>query len=143
MRACHLKASTLILIAAICLSERPAQSRAADAVKPPAATQPATTQPVAIKWDQAAKHVGETCTVTGPVVGTHVTKDAKALILNVGKDYQDPAHFSIMISVDDKHPAKEDDYKGKTVTVTGKVELYRKAAEIKVAKAADVTVEKE
>ncbi len=109
----------------------------------PAATMPATTAPVVIKWEEAARHVGQTVTITGPVKGTHVTGNKEALILNIGKDYPDPARFTVMIATDDKHPAKEADYKDKTVTVTGKVEIYRKVPEIKIAKAGDVVVAKE
>ena len=114
-----------------------------DAAKAPA-SQPttATTAPVVVKWEDAAKHVGETVTVTGPVKGTHVTTGGKSLVLNIGKDFPDATRMSIMITTDADHPAKAEDYKDKSVTVTGKVELYRKVAEIKIAKAADVTIEK-
>lgn len=124
----------VLMIGAICLI-----GSLPKAVGAPA-TQPATTTASAIKWDAASKHVGETATVTGPVMGTHVTGNGEALILNVGKDYPDPGRFSVMINIDPKHPASEAAYKGKTVTVTGKIELYRKVPEIK-AKPSDVTVE--
>jgi hypothetical protein len=110
----------------------------------PAASQPTsapTTAAVAITWDQAKDHVGETVTVTGPVKGTHVTTGGKALVLNIGKDYPDTTRLSIMISTNEKNPASADTYKDKTVTVTGKVELYRNSAEIKT-KPADVTIDK-
>jgi hypothetical protein len=108
----------------------------------PAASQPATTGPaVTITWDQAATHVGETVTVTGPVMGTHSITGGKALVLNVGKDYPDAARLTIMIKTDDKNPVSPDTYMGKTVTVTGKVELYRKIPEIKTTPA-DVTTAK-
>jgi DNA/RNA endonuclease YhcR with UshA esterase domain len=103
----------------------------ADPATQPAASQP-TTAPIVISWEQAAKHVGETATVTGPVKGTHITSNGKSLILNVGKDYPDPGRFSIMIAIDAKHPADESAYTGKTVTATGKIELYRKVPEVKV-----------
>jgi ATP sulfurylase len=103
----------------------------ADPATQPASTQP-TTAPLTINWDEAAKHVGETATVTGPVKGTHVTTNHKSLILNIGKDYPAADRFSVMIAVDDKHPADESAYKDKAVTVTGKIELYRRVPEIKV-----------
>jgi hypothetical protein len=105
------------------------------------ATGPATTTASAITWDLASKHVGETLTITGPVMGTHVTTGGKSLVLNIGKDYPDPTRFTIMIKTDDKNPASADTYMGKTVTVTGKIELYRKVPEVKV-NPADVTIEK-
>ena len=100
-----------------------------------------TTSVANITWDQASKHVGETVTVNGPVAGTHVSTAGTALILNVGKDYPDPSRFSVMINTDATHPASADTYSGKNITVTGKIELYRKVPEIK-AGPADVTVEK-
>jgi len=139
MRRIFVKTSlTLIAIGTICLGNK---SSADDAVKP--ATMPATTTAAAINWDQAAKHVGETVTVTGPVKGTHVSTGGKTLILNIGKDYPDPGRFSIMIATDAKNPAKADDYTGKTVTVTGKIVLYRNVPEIKADKAAELTIEKQ
>jgi hypothetical protein len=102
----------------------------ADPATQPAATQP-TTSPAAINWDEAAKHVGETVTITGPVKGTHVTSGGKSMVLNIGKDYPAADRFSVMITVDAKHPADEPAYKDKTITVTGKVELYKKVPEIK------------
>jgi DNA/RNA endonuclease YhcR with UshA esterase domain len=126
---------TMVPIAAACWTANVEQAKAAPA------TQPATTQSSAsITWDQAANHVGETVTVTGPVVGTHMTAK-KQLILNLGKDYPDVTRFSIMIDPVDKETLSEDTYKGKTVTVTGKIILYRKAPEI-IGKSADVTIEK-
>jgi DNA/RNA endonuclease YhcR with UshA esterase domain len=104
-----------------------------------ATTGPATTTASAISWDEAARHVGETLTVTGPVAGTHVTTGGKSLVLNIGKDFPDPSRFSIMIQLDKDTPATADSFTGKTVTVTGKIELYRKVPEIK-AKQADVAI---
>jgi DNA/RNA endonuclease YhcR with UshA esterase domain len=123
-------------IAAICGIGNMNRAGAASTTQSAATTTAATP---AITWDEAAKHVDETVTVTGPVVGTHVTS-TKALVLNIGKDYPDPARFSVMITPKDKEELSEDSYKGKTVTVTGKIVLYKKVPEIK-AKSADVTIE--
>jgi DNA/RNA endonuclease YhcR with UshA esterase domain len=141
MRVTTIQLSLLVLIAAVCSMNR-ADTVRAGATTQAAATQP-TTAPVVVQWEEAARHVGQTVTITGPVKGTHVTGGGKALILNVGKDYPDAKRFTVMITTDEKNPAKAEDYVDKTVTVTGKVELYRNVAEIKVAKAADVTVAKE
>jgi hypothetical protein len=108
----------------------------------PAVTGPATTSAsVTITWDQAAAHVGETVTATGPVIGTHVTTGGSALILNIGKDFPDPTRLSIMIKTDPNNPVSPDTYQDKTVTVTGKIELYRKAAEIKTTPADVIIVQ--
>ena len=113
----------------------------ADAPATQPTTGPATTTASAITWDLASKHVGETLTVTGPVMGTHTTTGGKSLVLNIGKDFPDPTRFTIMIKTDDKNPASADTYTGKNVTVTGKIELYKKVPEVKV-NPADVTIEK-
>jgi DNA/RNA endonuclease YhcR with UshA esterase domain len=122
------------LLLIVCLIGTMDTARADSTTKP--ATTTATTQ--AINWDEAAKHVGETLTITGPVVGTHITSK-KQLVLNLGKDYPDVTRFSIMINPDDKEELSEATYKGKTVTVTGKITLYRKAPEV-ICKTADVKI---
>lgn len=97
-----------------------------------------TTAATAINWDQAAKHVGETATVTGPVKGTHAA--GKNVVLNVGKDFPAADRFTIYLPFDAAGGTADAQYVGKTVTVTGKIELYKKVPEIKAAKASDVTV---
>jgi hypothetical protein len=96
------------------------------------ATTKPTTVPAVIPWADAAKHVGETVSITGPVISTHKSAAGKTVSLNIGKDYPDPGRFTIFVSTD-----KPDDadaaYKGKSVTVIGKVLLYKKVAEIKAS----------
>ena len=102
-------------------------------------TGPATTQ-ATLTWDQAAQHVGETATVTGPVIGVHAVSGGHVL-LNVGKDYPDPSRLTIFLTPGDNAPDPEETYVGKTVSVTGKVETYKKSTEIR-AKSEDLTVQK-
>jgi hypothetical protein len=103
-------------------------------------TGPATTTASAISWDQAAKHVGATLTVTGPVVGTHKVSGGH-VVLNVGKDFPDSKRFTAFVTLGDDHADPDTTYKGKTISVTGKIELYHDIAEIR-AKAADVKIQK-
>jgi DNA/RNA endonuclease YhcR with UshA esterase domain len=111
------------------------------AVRPAVADDaPATSKPVAIDWSGAAKHVGETVTVTGPVISTHASNGGKSVSLNIGKDYPATDRFTIFVTTD-KAASADDTYKGKTVTVTGKIVLYKKVPEIKVDEK-DVTVAK-
>jgi DNA/RNA endonuclease YhcR with UshA esterase domain len=99
-----------------------------------------TSKPVAIDWSDAAKHVGETVTVTGPVISTHASTNGKTVSLNIGKDYPAADRFTIYLTTD-KAAKADETYKGKTVTVTGKVVLYKKTPEIK-ADEKDVTITK-
>jgi hypothetical protein len=103
-------------------------------------TGPATTNTSAITWDQAAKHVGEKLTVTGPVVGTHKVAGGR-VVLNVGKDFPDASRFTVFLTLGDDHTDPDATYKGKTISVTGKIELYHDVAEIR-AKAVDVKIQK-
>ncbi len=97
-----------------------------------------TTGPAAaaISWADAGKHVGETVTVTGKVVGTHAA--GKNIVLNVGKDFPEKDRFTVMMPFDEAAGSADDQFVGKTMTVTGKVKLYKGVAEITTRKAADV-----
>jgi hypothetical protein len=103
------------------------------------ATMP-TTGPSAIDWSEAAKHVGETVAVTGPVKGTHVA--GERVVLNIGKDFPDKDRFTIFVPFDAAAGSADDQFVGKTATVTGKVKMYKGVPEIVAEKATDVTVRK-
>jgi hypothetical protein len=94
-----------------------------------------------INWDAAKDHVGETVTVTGPVAGTHVSRDRDEFMLNVGRDYPDASRF-VIYCPQSKGPSDLDQaYKGKTVSVHGEIVLYHDVPEIK-AQAKDIVVSK-
>ena len=105
-----------------------------------APTSQPTTGPsaAAVDWSEAAKHAGETVTVTGPVMGVHVS--GANVVLNVGKDFPDDDRFCIMLPFDAAKGSPEDQFVGKTATVTGPVKKYRKVFEIVAKSAADVTL---
>ena len=102
---------------------------AADAPSTEPTTMP-TTEPVAITWDRAKDHVGQSVTVTGPVVGTHDFDDA--VVLNVGKDFPDPDRFTVYVKMDMSSDATKPAFltAGTTISVTGKLKLFKKVAEI-------------
>jgi DNA/RNA endonuclease YhcR with UshA esterase domain len=87
-----------------------------------------TTGPSSINWDQAKDYIGQNVTVTGPVVGTHDFGDAA--VLNVGKDYPSPERFTVYIPADKRAGMPTDLDDGKTISVTGKVKMYRGVPEI-------------
>jgi hypothetical protein len=98
-----------------------------------------TSQPAsALDWSVAAKHVGETVTITGPVKGTHAA--GKNIVLNLGKDFPEKDRFTVMLPFDESAGSADDQFVGKTATVTGKVKLYKGVPEIVTKKAADVTL---
>ncbi len=105
------------------------------------ATSPASAPSgAAIDWSEAAKHVDETVTVTGPVKGIHMAK--KNVVLNVGKDYPAKDRFTVMVPFTGDEAAAKEQFVDKTVTVTGKVKLYKEIPEIVAKKASEVTVQK-
>ena len=101
---------------------------------------PTTAPAAAIDWSAAGKHVGETVTVTGKVMGTHMA--GKNVILNVGKDYPEKDRFTVMLPFDEAKGSADDQFVGKTATITGAVKLYKGVAEITTHNAGDLTVQK-
>ncbi|MGA2443315.1 MAG: hypothetical protein ABSH08_20375 [Tepidisphaeraceae bacterium] len=104
------------------------------------ATQPTTmptTNPSRITWDQAKDHIGQSVTVTGPVVDTHDFGDAA--VLNVGKDFPNPDRFTVYIPADKRTGFPADLDNGKTISVTGTLKLYHDVPEIE-ADAAHIVV---
>ena len=87
-----------------------------------------TTAPVAITWDQAKDHVGETATVTGTVIGIH--DFGQAAVLNVGKDFPAPDRFTVYIVADKRDDMPKDLDKGKSISVTGKIKMFHNVPEI-------------
>jgi hypothetical protein len=85
----------------------------------------------AIPPDDAARHVGETATVEGKVFSVFVSKKNNAF-LNIGGDYPNQPFTAAMLA----HSAESDlisnakKYEGKTVAVTGKIQLYKGKPEI-------------
>lgn len=126
----HLSAALLFTLAGASIAFSQASTQ-------PAATAPAS-QPTTIPWSDAKNHVGKTVTVSGPVIATHTSTNGKNITLNVGKDFPDKERFSVFLPAIDK---PDDLYKGRTISVTGKIELYRDSPQIKAAHK-DITVEK-
>lgn len=81
---------------------------------------------------EAAKHIGETITITDKLFGGKFFDNTKMTLLDIGGNNPNQA-FTIMIPGEDKSKFKgspEVDYKGKTITVTGKVVDYKGKPEI-------------
>jgi DNA/RNA endonuclease YhcR with UshA esterase domain len=78
---------------------------------------------------EAAKHVGETATITGMVDGVHQSgKDN--IFLNMGGKYPDQAFTAFIPSSSAGKFPNPQQYEGRTVSVTGKITLYKGKPEI-------------
>jgi hypothetical protein len=87
-----------------------------------------TTLPTNITWDQAKDHIGQSVTVTGPVVGAHDFGDAA--VLNIGKDYPSPDRFTVYIPAGKRTGIPDDLDNGKTISVTGTLKMFHDVPEI-------------
>ena len=88
---------------------------------------------------EAAKHVGEKCTVEMQVKSTGKGREGSVVFLNSEEDYKDTKNFTVFLDkevLEKFRKAKIDDpadhFKGKTIRVTGTVKLYRERPEIAV-----------
>jgi hypothetical protein len=73
-------------------------------------------------WDEAASHIGETATVTGPVIDSIDVPfpDGRTdPVLSVGEPFG-PGAFMVRLMMD-RDALPEDLYVGKTISVTGKI----------------------
>ena len=87
---------------------------------------------------EAAKHVGETATVTDKVDGVHQSgKDN--IFLNMGGKYPNQAFTAFIPSSSAAQFSNPQQYEGRTVTVSGKITLYRGKPEIVVTSPSQIT----
>ncbi len=112
----------------------------------PTTNPPVIPAPSAILWSEAINHIGERTTVYGPVIGATYASSSKGqpTFLNVGKNYPDPARFTVLIWGSDRSkfsPAPEIQYKGKTIYVYGLIEIYKGSAEIIVTSPSQIQVQ--
>jgi DNA/RNA endonuclease YhcR with UshA esterase domain len=95
--------------------------------------------------EEAAKMVGKEVTVEFKVQATGAVSNL--VFLNSETDRNGPKNFTVVLqesAVDELAKEKiakpRDHYKGKTVLVTGKIELYQDKPQIKVTKASQIKV---
>jgi DNA/RNA endonuclease YhcR with UshA esterase domain len=87
---------------------------------------------------EAAKHVGETATVTGNVDGFHQSGKGN-IFLNMGGKYPNQAFTAFIPSASAGQFSNPQQYEGRTVAVSGKLTLYRGKPEIVVTSASQIT----
>lgn len=88
--------------------------------------------------EEAAKHVGETATVTGKVDGFHQSGKGN-IFLNMGGAYPNQAFTAFIPSGSAVQFTNAQQYDGKTVSVSGKIQLYKGKPEIIVNSPSQVT----
>jgi endonuclease YncB( thermonuclease family) len=103
------------------------------------------TCPGAISWRDARAHTGVRGTVKGPVVGTLYASGSnrRPTFLNLGYDYPDPERVTVIIWGGNREKFRvppEDAYAGKTICVTGLIELYRNLPEIEVSSPSQIEI---
>src|SRR5437016_8796720 len=78
---------------------------------------------------EAAKHVGETATVTDRVEGVHQSGKGN-IFLNMGGKYPNQAFTAFIPSGSAAQFSQPQQYEGRTVAVSGKIALYHGKPEI-------------
>jgi DNA/RNA endonuclease YhcR with UshA esterase domain len=88
----------------------------------------------------AAKHVGETATVTDRVDGVHQSGKGN-IFLNMGGKYPNQAFTAFIPSGSAGQFSNPQQYEGKTVSVSGKITLYRGKPEIVVTSSSQISAQ--
>lgn len=89
--------------------------------------------------EEAAKHIGETATVTDKVDDVYQAKGGN-IFLNLGGHHPDEA-FTVFIAATNADAFKDfKSYEGKTISVTGKIQEHKDKPEISVKSPSDITV---
>jgi hypothetical protein len=86
----------------------------------------------------AAKHVGETCTIIGTVDGFKQSKGR--IFLDMGGRYPNQAFTAYIPPESAAQFADAAKYEGRTISVSGTITLYKGRPEIKVNSPSQITV---
>jgi DNA/RNA endonuclease YhcR with UshA esterase domain len=87
---------------------------------------------------EAAKHVGETATITDKVDGVHQSGKGN-IFLNMGGKYPNQAFTAFIPSSSAAQLSNPQQYEGRTVAVSGKIALYKGKPEIIVNSPSQIT----
>ena len=89
-----------------------------------------TSTPPVIAPNEARNHVGEVVTVEGLAAEVHHAASGKVTFIDMGARYPNNPFAGVIFSGDASKFPNVDNLEGKTIDVTGKVQLYRNAPEI-------------
>jgi DNA/RNA endonuclease YhcR with UshA esterase domain len=87
---------------------------------------------------EAAKHVGESATVTDKVDGVHQSGKGN-IFLNMGGKYPNQAFTAFIPASSAAQFSQPQQYEGRTVAVSGKITLYRGKPEIIVTSPSQIS----
>lgn len=93
--------------------------------------------PASYSAAEAAKHIGETATVTDRVDGVHQSGKGNSF-LNMGGKYPNQAFTDFIPTGSAAQFSQPQQYEGRTVAVSGKITLYRGKPEIIVTSPAQI-----
>lgn len=99
----------------------------------------------AVGWSEARKHVGETVTIHGPVLGSKYasTSSGQPTFIDIGAPYPDTSRVSIVVWGDHRASfpgSPEDIYLGKTISVTGEIYIHNGVCNIEVQSPSQIQV---
>ena len=122
------------------------QETTIESTAPVVTSPPAPPEPQGIPWNEAAAHVGEQGTVTGPVVSTRLASSSKGqpTFLNVGAAYPSPNRFTVVVWIENRSnfpSPPENMYAGKTIAVTGAITSYQGSPQIEVSSPSQIQVQ--
>jgi len=103
------------------------------------AAETATTRPGTVTAADAAAHIGETVTVEGIVSEVHVSE--RATFIDLGGRYPNEEFTGVIFTSDAGAFSDVDAYEGKTVDITGTVQLYRGRPEIILTSPSQIRIE--
>jgi DNA/RNA endonuclease YhcR with UshA esterase domain len=96
--------------------------------------------PPVITPNDAAKHVGDVVTVEGQVAAVHHLASAKVTFIDMGARYPNNPFSAVILSADASKFPNVENLEGKTIGITGKVQLYKKSPEILLTDAAQIKI---
>jgi DNA/RNA endonuclease YhcR with UshA esterase domain len=143
LAACASSPIILTQVVTVVVTAAPPAATAAPAE--PTAAPPTAEPPAALNWDEAAGHIGEEATVCGLVMGATYASgsNGQPTFLNVGRDFPDPARFTVVIWGADRSTfptPPETAYLNQTICVEGIIEEFDGMAEMIINRPSQITV---
>lgn len=96
--------------------------------------------PITCSAADAAKHIGETATVTDKVEGVHQSGKGN-IFLNFGGKYPNQTFTAFIPSSSAAQFSNTEKFEGRTVSVSGKITLYRGKPEIVVTAPSQISAQ--